>query len=72
MVVLEAIILLEYTVLFSFCDTEYCSSRELEKKYKTDIKYIWLMDFKYPILNIFRNFINNYFDLSHLDIWDKT
>lgn len=49
-----------YTVLFSFCDTGYCSLRELEKKCKTDIRYIWLMNYEYPSYKTFGNFINNY------------
>lgn len=49
-----------YTVLFAFCDTGYCSLRELEKKCKTDIRYIWLMNYEHPSYKTFGNFINTY------------
>ena len=48
------------TVLFGFMDCGYISLRELEKKCKTDLRYIWLMKEATPTYKTFGNFINDY------------
>ena len=48
------------TVLFGFMDCGYVSLRNLEKKCKTDIRYMWLMHNEQPTYKTFGNFINYY------------
>ena len=41
-------------------DCSYVSLRNLEKKCKTDIRYMWLMHNEQPTYKTFGNFINDY------------
>ena len=46
------------TVLFGFMDTGYASLRELEDRCKTNIRYMYLMDYETPTYRSFSYFIN--------------
>ncbi len=47
-------------ILFAFVKGGYASQRELEKRCKTDIRYMWLLnEMKAPSFVTFNNFINN-------------
>ena len=47
-------------ILFAFMEGGYESLRELEKRCKTDIRYIWMLDgMKAPSFSSFGNFIRN-------------
>ena len=46
------------TVLFGFMDTGYASLRELEDRCKTNIRYMYLMDYDTPSYRAFSYFIN--------------
>lgn len=46
------------TVLFGFMDTGYASLRELEDRCKTNIRYMYLMDYETPGYRAFSYFIN--------------
>ena len=46
------------TVLFGFMDTGYASLRELEDRCKTNIRYMYLMDYETPSYRSFSYFIN--------------
>lgn len=47
-------------VLFGFMKEGYASLRTLEDKCKTDLRYMYLMDYDVPTYKTFGNFINNY------------
>ncbi len=47
-------------VLFGFMKEGYASLRTLEDKCKTDLRYMYLMDYEAPTYKTFGNFINNY------------
>ena len=58
-------------ILFAFMEGGYESLRELEKRCKTDIRYIWMLDgMKAPSFSSFGNFIRNelklFFSVSRL------
>ena len=46
------------TILFGFMDTGYASLRELEDHCKTNIRYMYLMDYETPSYRSFSYFIN--------------
>ena len=46
------------TILFGFMDTGYASLRELEDRCKTNIRYMYLMDYETPSYRSFSYFIN--------------
>ncbi|WP_368236630.1 transposase [Anaerotruncus rubiinfantis] len=46
------------TVLFGFMDTGYASLRELEDRCRTNIRYMYLMDYETPSYRSFSYFIN--------------
>ena len=46
------------TVLFGFMDTGYASLRELEDRCRTNIRYMYLMDYDTPSYRSFSYFIN--------------
>lgn len=47
-------------VLFGFMKEGYASLRTLEDKCKTDLRYMYLMEYDVPTYKTFGNFINNY------------
>ena len=47
------------TVLFGFMDMGYISLRELERKCRQDIRYMYLMQYEKPSFMTFSNFIND-------------
>lgn len=58
------------TVLFGFMDNGYVSLRELEKKCKTDIRYMYLMKHEKPTYKTFGNFINTYLKYNINEIFN--
>lgn len=60
------------TVLFGFMDGGYSSLRDLEKKCKTDLRYIWLMKDNQPSYRTFCNFINSLKDKIDVLFYDIT
>ena len=46
------------TILFGFMDTGYASLRELEDRCKTNIRYMYLMEYETPTYRAFSYFIN--------------
>lgn len=57
-------------ILFAFMEGGYATLRELEKRCKTDIRYMWLLDeMKAPSFMTFGNFINNELKDSIEDIF---
>ena len=57
------------TVLFGFMDTGYASLRELEDRCKTNIRYMYLMDYETPSYRSFSYFINEEIKGSAQDIF---
>ncbi len=57
------------TVLFGFMDTGYASLRELEDRCKTNIRYMYLMDYETPTYRSFSYFINEEILESAQDIF---
>lgn len=57
------------TVLFGFMDTGYASLRELEDRCKTNIRYMYLMDYETPSYRAFSYFINKEISESVQDIF---
>ena len=57
------------TVLFGFMDTGYASLRELEDRCKTNIRYMYLMDYETPTYRSFSYFINEEIKESVQDIF---
>lgn len=57
------------TVLFGFMDTGYASLRELEDRCKTNIRYMYLMDYETPTYRSFSYFINEEIGESVEDIF---
>jgi len=57
------------TVLFGFMDTGYASLRELEDRCKTNIRYMYLMDYETPTYRAFSYFINEEILESAQDIF---
>lgn len=57
------------TVLFGFMDTGYASLRELEDRCKTNIRYMYLMDYETPSYRAFSYFINEDIKESAEDIF---
>ena len=57
------------TVLFGFMDTGYASLRELEDRCKTNIRYMYLMDYETPTYRSFSYFINEEIQESAQDIF---
>lgn len=57
------------TVLFGFMDTGYASLRELEDRCKTNIRYMYLMDYETPSYRAFSYFINEEIKGSVQDIF---
>lgn len=57
------------TVLFGFMDTGYASLRELEDRCKTNIRYMYLMDYETPSYRAFSYFINEEIADSVQDIF---
>ena len=57
------------TVLFGFMDTGYASLRELEDRCKTNIRYMYLMDYETPSYRAFSYFINEEIKESVRDIF---
>ena len=57
------------TVLFGFMDTGYASLRELEDRCKTNIRYMYLMDYETPTYRCFSYFINEEIGESIQDIF---
>ena len=57
------------TVLFGFMDTGYASLRELEDRCKTNIRYMYLMDYETPTYRSFSYFINEEIKDSIQDIF---
>ena len=57
------------TVLFGFMDTGYASLRELEDRCKTNIRYMYLMDYETPSYRSFSYFINEEISESVQDIF---
>ena len=57
------------TVLFGFMDTGYVSLRELEDRCKTNICYMYLMDYETPSYRAFSHFINEEIADSVQDIF---
>lgn len=57
------------TILFGFMDTGYASLRELEDRYRTNIRYMYLMDYETPGYRSFGYFINNEIDGRAEDIF---
>ena len=47
------------TILFGFMDTGYASLRELEDRCRTNIRYMYLMDYETPGYRSFGHFIND-------------
>ena len=47
-------------ILFGFMKEGYASLRTLEDKCKTDLRYMYLMDYETPSYRTFGNFINYY------------
>ena len=58
------------TVLFGFMDTGYASLRELEERCKTNIRYMYLMDYETPSYRAFSYFINEEIKGSAQDIFN--
>ena len=46
------------TILFGFMDTGYASLRELEDRCRTNIRYMYLMEYETPTYRAFSYFIN--------------
>lgn len=57
------------TILFGFMDTGYASLRELEDRCKTNIRYMYLMDYETPSYRSFSYFINEEIKESAQDIF---
>ena len=57
------------TVLFGFMDTGYASLRELEDRCKTNIRYMYLMDYETPTYRSFSYFINEEIQETAQDIF---
>ena len=57
------------TVIFGFMDTGYASLRELEDRCKTNIRYMYLMDYETPTYRSFSCFINEEIKESIQDIF---
>ena len=57
------------TILFGFMDTGYASLRELEDRCKTNIRYMYLMDYETPSYRSFSYFINEEIKGSAQDIF---
>ena len=57
------------TILFGFMDTGYASLRELEDRCKTNIRYMYLMDYEKPSYRSFSYFINEELTNSVQDIF---
>ena len=57
------------TVLFGFMDTGYASLRELEDRCRTNIRYMYLMDYDTPSYRSFSYFINEEIKGSAQDIF---
>ena len=57
------------TILFGFMDTGYASLRELEDRCKTNIRYMYLMDYETPSYRSFSYFINKELRDSAQDIF---
>ena len=57
------------TVLFGFMDTGYASLRELEDRCRTNIRYMYLMDYETPSYRAFSYFINKEIKGSVQDIF---
>ena len=57
------------TVLFGFMDTGYASLRELEDRCKTNLRYMYLMDYETPSYRAFSYFINEEIADSVQDIF---
>ena len=57
------------TVLFGFMDTGYASLRELEDRCKTNVRYMYLMDYETPTYRAFSYFINEEIRVSTQDIF---
>ena len=57
------------TILFGFMDTGYASLRELEDRCKTNIRYMYLMDYETPTYRSFSYFINEEIKDSIQDIF---
>ena len=57
------------TALFGFMDTGYASLRELEDRCKTNIRYMYLMDYATPSCRSFSCFINEGIKESAQDIF---
>ena len=58
-------------VLFGFMKEGYASLRTLEDKCKTDLRYMYLMDYEVPTYKTFGNFINNYLKDNIENIFDE-
>lgn len=57
------------TVLFGFMDTGYASLRKLEDRCRTNIRYMYLMDYETPSYRSFSYFINEEINESAQDIF---
>ena len=57
------------TVLFGFMETGYASLRELEDRCRTNIRYMYLMDYEVPTYRSFSYFINEEIQESAQDIF---
>ena len=57
------------TILFGFMDTGYASLRELEDRCKTNVRYMYLMDYEKPSYRSFSYFINEEIKESINDIF---
>lgn len=57
------------TVLFGFMDTGYASLRKLEDRCRTNIRYMYLMDYETPSYRAFSYFINEEIKESAQDIF---
>lgn len=58
-------------ILFGFMKEGYASLRTLEDKCKTDLRYMYLMDYETPSYRTFGNFINYYLKDSIEDIFNE-